>query len=113
MPPIEHDEIRSRIYHYLISKTNFLQVKDQMPEEQLRTFVDQAITGLCREAQITVALEERAAIIRELVSSMVSLGPIRPLVEDPMITEIMINGPKKAVETIAKYFFECIGKLGH
>ena len=94
MASFEHDEIKSRIHHHLISRTNFLQVKDKLNEEQLRIFVDQAITSLCRETKLVISFEEREAIIRELVSAITSLGPIRPLVEDPTITEIMVNGAR-------------------
>lgn len=92
---MEHEDIKSRIHHYLISKTNFLKVKDTMKDDQLRVFVDSAIIELCKEAKMEMTFDERATIIRELVSAVVSLGPIRPLVEDPTITEIMINGPKQ------------------
>ena len=92
---MEHDEIKARIHHYLISKTNFLQVKDTMSEDHLRVFVDSAIVGLCKESKLELSFEERAALIRELVSAVISLGPIRPLVEDPTITEIMVNGSKQ------------------
>ena len=94
MPSFVHDEIKSRIHHYLISKTNFLQLKDKINEEQLKIFVDQAITNLCHETKLVVSMEDRGAIIRELVGAITSLGPIRPLVEDPTISEIMINGSK-------------------
>ncbi len=92
---MENEDIKSRIHHYLISKTNFLKVKDTMRDDQLRVFVDSAIIELCKEAKMEMTFDERATIIRELVSAVVSLGPIRPLVEDPSITEIMINGPKQ------------------
>jgi pilus assembly protein CpaF len=94
MSSFEHNEIKARIHHYLISKTNFLQLKDTMQEDQLRAFVDDSITKLCRETQLTVTTDERLAIIRDLVSSIVSLGPIRPFVEDPTVSEIMVNGYK-------------------
>jgi pilus assembly protein CpaF len=92
---MEHEDIKSRIHHYLISKTNFLKVKDTMSEDHLRVFVDSAIIELCKEQKMEMTFDERASIIRELVSAVVSLGPLRPLVEDPTITEIMINGPKQ------------------
>jgi len=94
MASVEHGEIKARIHHYLISKTNFLQVKDKMSEDQLRSFVDTTITSLCQESKLTIQMDERLAIIRELVSAIVALGPIRPLVEDPTISEVMINGHK-------------------
>ena len=94
MASFEHDEIKARIHHYLISKTNFLQVKDNMQEDQLRAFVDNAINRLCEETKLTVSLEERFSILRELAASVISLGPLRPFIEDSSISEIMINGCK-------------------
>ncbi|HLD87709.1 MAG TPA: CpaF family protein [Candidatus Omnitrophota bacterium] len=94
MATLDQKELKSVIYHYLISKTNFLEIKDRMHEDQLQLFVDEAITSLCREKQLTVSLEERSAVIRELVSAIVSLGPLRPFMEDPMVSEVMVNGAK-------------------
>ena len=94
MAALDGKELKSVIYHYLISKTNFLEIKDRLHEDQLRTFVDVSITNLCREKQLAIAMDERADIIRELVSSIVSLGPIRPLVQDPTVSEVMVNGAK-------------------
>ena len=94
MPSFEHNEIKSRIHHHLISHTNFLQVKDKFNEDQLRAFVDQAIAHLCQETKLILSIEERGSIIRELVSAITSLGPLRPLIEDSTVTEIMVNGAK-------------------
>src|SRR3989338_6347485 len=94
MATLDQKELKSVIYHYLISKTNFLEIKDRMHEEQLQLFVDEAITSLCREKQLTVSMEERTAVIRELVTAIVSLGPLRPFMEDPMVSEVMVNGAK-------------------
>ncbi len=94
MANFDYDEIKARIHHYLISKTNFLQVKDTMQEEQLRIFVDNAINKLCDETKLMVTLEERFSILRELAASIVSLGPLRPFIEDAAISEIMVNGAK-------------------
>ncbi len=94
MSSFEHNEIKAQIHHYLISKTNFLQVKDTLQEDQLRGFVDNAINKLCQETKLTVTLEERISILRELAASIVSLGPLRTFVEDPTVSEIMVNGAK-------------------
>lgn len=94
MSSFEHNEIKARIHHYLISKTNFLQLKDTMGEEQLRAFVNNAIDKLCQETKLTISMEERFSILRELAASIISLGPLRQFIEDPTITEIMVNGAK-------------------
>ena len=94
MPSFEQDEIKARIHHYLITKTNFLEIKDNMQEDQLRAFVDSAINKLCQETKLTITIDERNSILRELAASIVSLGPLRPFVEDATINEIMVNGAK-------------------
>jgi pilus assembly protein CpaF len=88
-------DLRERINRYLIKETNFLKVKDTMKDEQLRNFVNQSISDLCLQHNMHVDLETRTEIIRELVSAIMSMGPIRPLMEDKAITEIMINGAQQ------------------
>jgi len=90
-----NEEIKSLIHHYLIRKTDFLKVKDTMGEDQLRLFVDHAITNMCREDNLELRMEDRLSLIRELVSAVVSLGPLRTLIEDKDVTEIMVNGPNQ------------------
>ncbi len=85
-------EIKTKIHQYLLQKTEFLKIKDKLTEDQLRIFVDRSISDLCKAEQIEILTEARIIFIRELITAVVSLGPIRPLMEDKAITEIMING---------------------
>ncbi len=87
-------EIRDMVNRYLIKDTDFLNVKDTMNEDQLRQFVDVAIIKMCQEKEVTLDKDQRMTVIRDLVSAVTSMGPLRPLIEDKTISEIMINGPK-------------------
>lgn len=87
-----NEELREKVHRYLIKDTDFLKVKDNLTEDQLRNFVDSAVQDLCREQNFIVTFEQRTAIIRDLVSAVLSLGPLRILMEDPTITEVMVNG---------------------
>jgi len=89
-------EIKSKIHRYLIEKTDFLKVKDTMNEDQLRLFVDKAISEMCFEDQIVIPAEVRLGLIRDLVTAVISLGPLKALIEDKSVTEIMINGYNQA-----------------
>ena len=51
-----------------------------------------------------VPAEVRSRVIREVVDEVIGLGPIQPLLEDPTITEVMVNG-------CASLFFERAGSL--
>ncbi|MBF0386631.1 MAG: CpaF family protein [Candidatus Omnitrophica bacterium] len=88
----EYDDTKAKLHRYLISKTDFIKVKDTLNDDQMRLYVDAAITALSRENDIMITLEDRLKLIREIASSVMSLGPIRPLLEDKEVTEVMING---------------------
>ncbi|MBF0485241.1 MAG: CpaF family protein [Candidatus Omnitrophica bacterium] len=115
----EYEEVKARIHRYLIAKTEFIAVKDSMNEDQLRLFVDKAIVSLCQESDLKISFEDRTRLIRELASAVVSLGPIRPLMEDKDVTEIMINGHKQVYYqkdgkiVLSNVRFEDNGQLMH
>jgi len=87
-----NEEIRERINRHLINETDFLKIKDSMNEDQLREFTNQVVTEFCQQQSIRLATEEVGEIIRGLVSAVMSMGPLRPLMEDKSIAEIMVNG---------------------
>ena len=87
-----YEDFKARLHRYLISKTDFIKVKDTLSDDQMRLYVDNAIASICRENELSLTIEDRSKLIREIASSVVSLGPIRPLLEDNDVTEIMING---------------------
>ncbi len=89
------EELRSKIQQFLITRTDFLSVKDKLSEDELRAFVSRTIEEICWEYKIPLQDNERANLVREIVGAVVSLGPLRPLVEDPSISEIMVNGPSR------------------
>lgn len=86
------EKVRGQIHQYFVSKTDFLTLKDKLGEEQLRSFVLKAINDFCAKEEVTLTEEEKITLVRELVSSVVSFGPLRPLIEDKTISEIMVNG---------------------
>lgn len=49
---------------------------------------------ISREGPV-LSTKERAGIIRRVVDEALGLGILEPLLEDPTITEIMVNGPDK------------------
>jgi pilus assembly protein CpaF len=49
---------------------------------------------ISREGPV-LSTKERTAIIRRVVDEALGLGILEPLLEDPSITEIMVNGPDK------------------
>src|SRR5215472_9987384 len=65
-----------------------------MNEEQLRVEVRRAAEELCRASLDLLSLSQREQLVNEVMDETFGLGPIEPLMRDPSITDILINGPK-------------------
>ena len=51
------------------------------------------IATLLMEEALPLADQERATLVDRVVSSTVGLGPLEPLMDDPEVEEVMVNGP--------------------
>ena len=67
-----------------------------MNEEELRVEVRRVAEDLCRQSADLLNLNERERLVNEVLDETFGLGPLEPLMRDPTITDIMINGPKTA-----------------
>lgn len=85
--------LRDKVHQFFIVKSDFLSVKDKLNEQDLQQYISRVIKEVARKEQIVLSDEEEEKLIQELTDEFVSLGPIRPLIEDKTVTEIMINGP--------------------
>src|SRR5262245_50353738 len=67
-----------------------------MNEEQLRLEVPRAAEELTRQSSGLLNLAERERLVSEVMDETFGLGPLEPLMRDPAITDILVNGPKVA-----------------
>ncbi len=81
-----HGEIIDLINHDMFSKGKTEDVKDEYILQSIETLVD--------ENGNTIPRSDRSRLVREIFNNVVGLGPLEPLLADPEITEIMVNGPR-------------------
>lgn len=62
-------------------------------DEEIRELIDEMLVRECRKRPIS--LSERGRLRRELFHAVRKLDVLQELVDDPQITEIMINGPDR------------------
>src|SRR5438132_8086378 len=75
-----------------------------MNEEDLRREVRHAAEDLCRHSSDLLSLSERERLVNEVLDETFGLGPLEPLLRDPTISDILVNGPKMV-------FIERAGRL--
>ncbi|MCS7021590.1 MAG: CpaF family protein [Gemmataceae bacterium] len=81
-------EIHKRIVETLdLSKLN------RWEPQRLRREVRHLATQLCANAPELLNELEREQLVEEVMSEVFGLGPLDPLMTDPTITDILVNGP--------------------
>jgi pilus assembly protein CpaF len=96
MSPEERFLRHKRDLHQQLITSMDLGAIGTMGEEELRVEVRRAAEDLCRKSADLLNLSERERLVSEVIDETFGLGPLEPLMRDPLVTDIMINGPKTA-----------------
>ena len=54
-----------------------------------------AVGAFIDDEQVPLTPEERRRLVREIVDEILGLGPLQRLLDDPLVSEIMVNGPDR------------------
>jgi pilus assembly protein CpaF len=87
-----YQELKSRIHRKLIDRMDLSTVSEISPE-QLSGIIKTVVEGLITAEGIPLTLTERERLIVEIQHETMGLGPLEPLLQDPEISDIMVNGP--------------------
>ena len=68
---------------------------DPQKEEELRRKTNAVISQLIDKESPGLARDERTQLIKEILDEALGLGPLEDLLDDPAVTEIMVNGHKR------------------
>ena len=85
--------IKRQLHQQLISGMD-LSMIGSMNEEELRLEVRRAAEELIRQGSDLLNLSERERLVSEVIDETFGLGPLEPLMRDPTISDILVNGPK-------------------
>lgn len=93
---MQSKEIKDRVRQYLRSGGHgYIFDQRGVNEEALRASISKIVDDIKSIERVTLSEEAQKKIIDELVDELLGLGPLRSLLDDKSVTEIMVNGPKK------------------
>src|SRR5258708_3361878 len=84
-------EIKSQVHHKLVNSLTVDQLKD-LNKESVRGQIGAVVEKLILEESLPITLAEREKLIEEILDEVFGLGPLEPLLKDPSISDIMVNG---------------------
>ena len=71
-----------------------LESQDVSPQERA-DFIKMHLKAVYEQARVNLPQDVQRMIFQDVLNDMLGYGPIQPLLEDPDISEVMVNGPKK------------------
>ena len=83
-----------RELHQQVIATLDLTSLQTMGDEQLRLEIRRQVELLCQNRSDLLSSDERESLVNEVLDETFGLGPLEPLMRDPSISDILINGPK-------------------
>ncbi len=84
-------EVRRRLQDEVVGSSHAL--FEASKTSDLRTAVDAILERFIVANGLAVTRGERNRLAEEVIAEVSGLGPLEPLIADPTITEIMVNGP--------------------
>ena len=89
---------------YLIENVGRSIEGQELPPGDRTEFMKQRLNEVYTQSRVNLPQDIRQQIYHEILDELTGYGPIQPLLEDPDISEVMVNGPKKV-------FIEKSGKV--
>jgi pilus assembly protein CpaF len=84
-------DAKVRLHRRLIEEIN-LSALEKLPEDEMRAHVQQLVTQHVVADRLALNTHELNAFVSEILDEMTGLGPLEPLLKDPTINDILING---------------------
>ncbi len=90
----KYQELKSRVHHRLFDILDLSKSED-MTEEKNGEEVVAATQRILAEEGIALTKDERNRLLRDIRDEVFGLGPIEPLLRDPTICDILVNGAQR------------------
>jgi pilus assembly protein CpaF len=90
----EYQDLKSSVHRDLISRVDLERVANQR-DEYTRGQVLSVIQDLVANLKTPLSGRERERLALEVLDEVFGLGPLEPLLQDPTVNDILVNGPKQ------------------
>ena len=91
---LAYQQMKSRVHQLLLGRLDLVAV-ESMPPERLRGELSLLVERLLIEENVVVNATERRNLVRDIQHEMLGLGPLEPLLADPTVSDILVNGSKQ------------------
>jgi pilus assembly protein CpaF len=87
----DYQELKSRVHNQLFDLLDLSRMS-QVSEDRTRDDVAVATRSILEGENVLLTLEERNKLVTEVQHEVFGLGPLEPLMADPTVSDILVNG---------------------
>ena len=89
---LQYQQFKQDLHHRLLDEID-LESLSVLKEDTARERLSNEIRGLLNQDKVPLTQSEREKLVSELLHEVFGLGPLEPLLGDPTISDILVNGP--------------------
>ena len=88
----EYHSLKDSLHSQLLSRID-LNVMGSMKPERLREELALLVERLLQETGVALNAPGRKQLVQDILDEIMGLGPLEPLLADPSVSDILVNGP--------------------
>jgi pilus assembly protein CpaF len=85
------EDLKARVQRRLVAELD--PKMDLTNAERVRGLIEELFFVILEGEPVVLARSERQRLFEEIIAEILGFGPIEPLLRDPSVTEVMVNGP--------------------
>jgi len=89
-------DVKARIHRLLLERLNLSNL-DRMDRAEVNRVIASVVRDLLEQEAIPLNVEERDLLTTQVLDEIFGLGPLQPLMEDPSISDILVDTHKRVV----------------
>ena len=93
-PETAYQELKSGVHNRLFELIDLSRL-GKVSEERVRQDIALATRRILDEQRVLLTLEERERVVTEIQDEVFGLGPLEPLLADPTVSDVLVNGHGK------------------
>ncbi len=89
------DGLRQQIHERVIARLGPQFYSNRSDTGQLRSSVERIVADALKANKVPISVSEGDQLAREVTDDVLGHGPIERLLQDPTVSEVMVNGPRR------------------
>ncbi len=90
----DFQKLKTKIHHIVVDRIDLDALQRMDPDASLRE-VSRVVEEVITEQRVPLNRVEHRQLVQEIQHEMFGLGPLEPLLRDPSVNDILVNGPKQ------------------